>query len=163
MASVDDLERRLTKLEHHLAHIDAAFETFRDVLIKIQNENVELRKNRDFLLEKHKSLLKKSLSKDRLTQEIREKLVNPLRGELREDAQLIRNLTKPEEPRDNEPSFLDELLVLVMNKGTITVRDAAKHFSVHELRVEEWARMLEDHGLIELEKNGDQTEMRKPE
>ncbi len=162
----EDIEKRVAALEKKIDHIDAAFNVFRDVLIKIQNENVQLRKNRDFLLGKHKDLMKKSVNKDKLASEIKQKLVDPFVKEINEDAQLVRKLTsqlhEKEPSADGEaPSRLDELFVLVMNRGVVTTKEAANYFDVHELQIEEWAATLEDHGLVDIVKNNDRTELRK--
>jgi hypothetical protein len=45
---------------------------------------------------------------------------------------------------------LDELLELVMKKGSIRLSDAAKFFHVKESQLEEWARLLEEHDLMEI-------------
>jgi hypothetical protein len=45
---------------------------------------------------------------------------------------------------------LDELLQLIMNKGSVKISDAARQFNVKEGQIEEWARILEQHDLIEL-------------
>jgi hypothetical protein len=45
---------------------------------------------------------------------------------------------------------LDELLELIMKKGTVRLVDAAKAFHVKESQLEEWARLLEEHELIEI-------------
>jgi len=161
---VNELERRIERLESKLENIDTTFNVFRDVLIKIQNENVQLRRNRDFLLEKHKDLLKKSVNKEKLSQEIRQKLVEPVRSELQEDIQLIKKLTTAKEGIDensNSSSHLDELFALVMNNDKISLKNAAKYFNVHELQVQDWAQALEDHGLIDIVKNGQEIELRK--
>ena len=153
------IEKRIARLENRIENIDAAFNTFRDVLIKIQNENVQLRKNRDFLLQKHKEMVKKSINKEKLYQDIKEKLVEPLQKEINEDVYLIRKLTKQEDVETD--SRLDDLFTLVMDSGNITIKDAAVHFGVHELQIEEWAQTLEDHGLIDIVKKGTTTELRK--
>jgi sugar-specific transcriptional regulator TrmB len=153
------IEKRIARLENRIENIDAAFNTFRDVLIKIQNENVQLRKNRDFLLQKHKEMVKKSINKEKLSQDIKEKLVEPLQKEINEDVYLIRKLTKQEDVETD--SRLDDLFTLVMDSGNITIKDAAVHFGVHELQIEEWAQTLEDHGLIDIVKKGTTTELRK--
>jgi hypothetical protein len=45
---------------------------------------------------------------------------------------------------------LDELLELVMKRGTVKISEAAKAFRVKESQLEEWARLLEEHELIEI-------------
>ena len=45
---------------------------------------------------------------------------------------------------------IDRLFELVMKKGKIRIKDAAKNFSVNKTQIEEWAKILEDHNLIEI-------------
>ena len=45
---------------------------------------------------------------------------------------------------------IDDLFELVMKDGRVKITDAAKKFGVFEARIEEWAKILEDHGLIEI-------------
>ncbi|MFC2143578.1 hypothetical protein ACFLQN_04225 [Candidatus Aenigmatarchaeota archaeon] len=161
-----DTERRLDELERKLADIDSAFQVFRDVLIKIQNENVMLRKNRDFLIKKQKQLVKFPIQKDKLTKDIQEKLVEPLKNEFKEDSKLIKKLVSLKDDEKNKykksgTEHLDELFLMVMDNDSVTLKEAASHFNAHEYQVEEWAKILEDHGLIELIKNNGITELRK--
>ena len=45
---------------------------------------------------------------------------------------------------------IDRLYVLVRREGQLKVRDVAKRFGVDASLVEEWGRILEEHGLAEL-------------
>lgn len=45
---------------------------------------------------------------------------------------------------------LDELLELIMKRGSVSTALAAKEFKVKENQIEEWARVLEEHDLIEI-------------
>jgi len=46
---------------------------------------------------------------------------------------------------------VDKLLKIIEEKGTITTEDLAKILKVEEEKVEEWGRILEEHGLIKME------------
>jgi Mn-dependent DtxR family transcriptional regulator len=45
---------------------------------------------------------------------------------------------------------LDKLLDLVMKRGRIRIKDAAKSFGVSRAQIDEWAKILEEHGLVEI-------------
>lgn len=46
---------------------------------------------------------------------------------------------------------IDKLLKLLDEKRSINVLDLAKKLGVKVEQVEEWAKILEDHGLVEIE------------
>jgi len=45
---------------------------------------------------------------------------------------------------------VDRLIKLVRKKGKITVSQAAIALGVDETKIEEWVRILEEHGFVEL-------------
>ena len=45
---------------------------------------------------------------------------------------------------------IDELLEMVKKNGRIRTKDAAKRFGVSKSEIEEWGKILEEHGLIEI-------------
>lgn len=62
-----------------------------------------------------------------------------------------RNYTKNIQMPDNIiTTSLDTLLDLIIKKGRIQLKDAAKVFSVTRAQIEEWAKILEEHDLIEI-------------
>ena len=52
--------------------------------------------------------------------------------------------------KGNVKTQLDQLTDLIMEKGSIKIPDAAKKLKLKEKQVEEWAKMLEEHGMIEI-------------
>jgi len=46
---------------------------------------------------------------------------------------------------------VDKLLKIIEEKGTVTTEELAKILKVEEEKVEEWGRILEEHGLIKME------------
>jgi|GEM_PF-7013315 len=70
--------------------------------------------------------------------------IDKIKGETEEEQ-------TPEEHRGrNLQTPLENLRELVMEKGTIKVPEAAKKLGVTDDQVEEWAGILEEHGLIEI-------------
>lgn len=63
-----------------------------------------------------------------------------------------------DEPEEIEPrqmdemvkTPIDELFELVMKKGSLKIKDAAKAFGVERSQMDAWAKILEDHDLIEI-------------
>ena len=45
---------------------------------------------------------------------------------------------------------IDELFELVMRNGKIKLNTAARRLGVKKNQVEEWAKILEEHGLIDI-------------
>jgi hypothetical protein len=58
----------------------------------------------------------------------------------------------PEErqQKNNVKTQLDQLTDLIMEKGSIKIPEAAKKLKLKEKQIEEWAKMLEEHDLIEI-------------
>lgn len=65
-----------------------------------------------------------------------------------------RDGTAEEKQQADKPVFLetniDKLYSLIKEKKSISIDDAAKKFGLTEHIIEEWCRMLEEHGMIEL-------------
>ncbi len=61
---------------------------------------------------------------------------------------------KPKPPQFDRPIFLetnvDRLYAIIQAKGSMDMGEAARQFRVTEQKVEDWCRMLEDHGMIEI-------------
>ncbi len=169
---IRDMKRRTKEQMHDL---DESFKILKNVLKKVQEEKGELEKDRNFLIEKHKDLIRQiPADRGKLKRDIREKLLMPMQRRVKENAELIKQaavegLEQEEEKReedfikklktavadnkdDNEETKtpIDELFELVMNEGIVKISDAAKKFGVTEAQLEEWARILENHELIEI-------------
>lgn len=166
---IKELEKKIEKLERktegRFNQMNSSFMTLKEIIVKMQdekeklkNENEELAKNMQSLVEKHKKLIKRiPTPTDRLANEIHEKLVKPTKGEIKDNAELIRKAVTedlmPEhvpEKKDRMETPLDELYEMVTKTGKLKISDAARKLKVHETQVEEWAKILEDHELIEI-------------
>ncbi len=190
------LEKRLEKLEKEFRkkiendkkmfeQMNTSFKLFKDVIEKMHRENEELKKDRDFLVEKHKELVRKIPTK-RLEDEVKEMtkkyedvkheeifdeknkgkiikvvdgkkkslkhIIKPIKervkNEIKENKEIIKEIIS--EPKKSVKTPIDELFELVLKKGKIRISEAARIFGVHELQIEEWAKILEEHGLIEI-------------
>ncbi|MBI2971318.1 MAG: hypothetical protein HYY37_02785 [Candidatus Aenigmarchaeota archaeon] len=151
-----ELERRIEgeisdtrrRVKDDMQQLEASFRTFRDVMKKIYEEKKELEKDRDFLLEKHKELLRKLPLQ--VAAGVQEKLVAPVQQAIQEQADFITVAAKGGDEAQKETTPIDELFAYVAKNGKVRVNEAAKKFNVHEVRIEEWAKILEEHGLIEV-------------
>lgn len=194
---IEDLRK---KTKEQIRDLGASLRTLETVMKKIQDERNEIEKDRDFLLEKHKELIRQiPVDRTRLKRDIREKLLMPLHRTVKENAELIKDVAvEGLEKNEEKPSLkkmvvkdltgkaapvekqkkpvadamsskddfmksiksaivseemktpIDELFELVMKYGIVPLPDAAKKFGVTEAQLEEWAKILESHGLIEI-------------
>jgi len=71
-----------------------------------------------------------------------------VKNEIKENKEIIKEIIS--EPKKSVKTPIDELFELVLKKGKIRISEAARIFGVHELQIEEWAKILEEHGLIEI-------------
>lgn len=142
------LEKRVSQIERttnkNFQQVEEAFSAFRDVLLKMQRENEQLKNDRDFLLNAYKIHLK-TLSAPSLREEIKRNLVEKTGSRIRENFELVRNVAA----ESLGESRMDDLFELVFLEGKIKSRDASKRLNVHEKQVEEWAARLEKMNLIE--------------
>ncbi|MEM7819459.1 MAG: hypothetical protein QXD48_01380 [Candidatus Aenigmatarchaeota archaeon] len=155
---IDDLERRIYK---NFKQIDNSFKTMINILNKLEKENAELKKDRDILIEKHKELLKNiPVPKNRLEKEVYEKFVKPVKAKIKENMDLVQLVVKEEILKD-ENIPLDQLFELVVRNGKINSDVAARKLNVHPARVEEWAKILKERGLIDINYHDNKIELRK--
>jgi ribulose bisphosphate carboxylase small subunit len=157
------------KLKGDLKEINESFSTLKDVIMRLHKEKEVTEKDRQFLMEKHKEFIRKiPVDKNKLQKEIEEKLVNPRGKTIRaiskkeENTEGVnlpeipaakeRNPVKYETYKDDESgkTQIDELFEMVMEKGSVKIKEAAIKFKVHEAQIEEWAKILQEHGLIEI-------------
>lgn len=152
------LEKRLENMEkrvnRNFLRVNDSLQTVTDVITRMQQENKELKKDRDFLVEKHKEIMRSMETESRLIKEMKERFVAPARNELKEDIDLLKQAVK----EGFRHSKKDELFDMVMKDGKVRIREAARRFSVHEAQIETWAKDLEKAGLIEVHDN---SELRK--
>ncbi len=184
---IENLERRIynmeKKLESNMRNIDDTVSTLNKIILKLQVENTRLRSERDFLVERHKKMLKRVPVPD-LAAEINERLVKPAVDKIRENAEFVglvakedfvevhprtekkevvherrKNVAKElkkhieETPKPNHGKTIDGLFELVSKSGCLRADEAARKLNVHEVQIEEWGRILEDHDLVTLKKN----------
>lgn len=147
--SEDSTDKRISRLERDLnrrmQRMEESFAIMRDSVLKLKKENAELRSDRDFLLGKYRDLLGKIA-------------IEPVRQVVADNARLLERVAKDgiisqekllEGLKKDYKAPLDGLFEMVMAKKKVRLRDAAKKFRVHEGKIEEWARVLQEHGLID--------------
>ena len=145
---IERLERKIRsleqKMEYKLSNVDSSLEMLKNSLIQLQNENKELKNDRDFLLGKYKDTLRR-IEKSEI---LGAKFISPIKTEIRENANLIRDIALEGFGADTGKSGIDSLFELVMNKKKLTAEKAAKELGVDEKKVKYWALKLENQGLI---------------
>ncbi|MBI2232436.1 MAG: hypothetical protein HYU56_00815 [Candidatus Aenigmarchaeota archaeon] len=151
---IENLEK---KMNRNFMRINDSLQTITDVITKMQEENKGLKNDRDFLIEKHKEIMRSVETESRLVKEMKEKLVEPARKELKEDVELFRTAVGEAFSHGKK----EELFDMVMKSGKVKMRDAARKLNVHEMQIETWAQDMEKSGLIDVFEAGRDTEIRK--
>lgn len=169
---IDELRKRT---KEQIRDLGSSLRTLENVMKKIHDERNELERDRNFLLDKHKELIRQiPVDRSRLKRDIREKLLLPMHRKAKENAELIKDVAlegleeegvKPT-PDAMEKDYIqsiksavvdeetktpiDGLFEIVVKEGAVKIQDAARKFGVTEAQLEEWAKILESHGLIEI-------------
>ncbi len=170
------LERKMKRLEEKtdrkLGRVDESFSLMKKVLVELRKENDELRRDRQFLLDKLKNMLME-LEKQKRQIQIAQMAVENEKESLAMNEKFYQTKLKQKAPEEEYEIVLeekgksktegksrhveqtvetplDELLELIINNGSVKIIDAAKTFNVKEKQIEEWARILEEHDLIEI-------------
>ena len=91
---IEKMGKRLDKLEkvvdRKFNQIESSFKLFRDIIIKLQSEKEELEKDRDFLIEKQKEVIRRiPIHASGL-----QGLVEPVKNGIKENTELIRKIAK---------------------------------------------------------------------
>lgn len=198
---IKGIEKKIFDMEKHveqnLQRMNETIVTLREIIIQLQRENTRLRGERDFLVERHKKMLRRVPVPD-LAKEVSEKLVKPAAVKIKENADFVRLLAKegfveikeppdrttPQAPRTKEkkqqyknpakeikqqldaekPNYgktIDALFEIISKSGNIRSDYAARKLNVHEVQIEEWAKILEDHELITIKKHFGKLELAK--
>jgi predicted nuclease with TOPRIM domain len=150
---MDKLEKKLkeleNKMERNFSRTSESFESFRDILLQLQKENAELKKDRDFLLEKYKEVVRKL------------GIAEPIKKAISENAGLIREIVTEGFGAEKSGKDIDDLFELIMNKKKITLKSAAKKLGVQEGRARYWALKLDKQNLINTKQIGNDMELMK--
>src|SRR3989338_4902799 len=89
----NDTDRKIAKLERDMNRImqrlEESFSLMRETLVKMKKENIELKQDRDFLLEKYNALLQK-LPID----EIKETIIEPAKQSIADNARFFEKVAK---------------------------------------------------------------------
>lgn len=155
-----DLERKIEKLDEDtkkhgpefskgpitVAGLEKSLVLMNKIVEELREENESLRKERQFFLNAVKKIL---LSREETyfdTTNVKEKT-----EEKEEDSEkpVIKTYTDQQSVRQIRTS-LDALLEMIMKKGSVKINEASKKLRVNDKKIEEWAQLLEEHGLIDI-------------
>ncbi len=165
------------RMDDSLQKMNGTIKSLNDIILRLQRENVQLRSERDFLVERHKKMLKRVPVPD-LAGEINEKLVKPASSKIMENVDFVQSLAKEgfvelkekkRQKKEKDPieelketiidvssknygKSIDNLYEIVSKTGKIRADEAARKLNVHEVQVEEWAKLLEEHELVDIKK-----------
>lgn len=178
---ISDLER---KMEENFDRVNDTITTLNEIIFHLQADNTKLRGEKDFLLERHKKLVRRVPVPD-LSREVNNRLVKPAADKLRENAGLLRDaalegfveIKEPKKIVKRDPAkelkdhvlrntqssgkTIDRLYEIISETGCIRSDDAARRLNVHEVQVEEWGKILQEHELVKVKKTGGRTELVK--
>jgi hypothetical protein len=138
-------DQRIDELEKRMKQMEQSFISFRTVVEKMQGENAEIRRDRDFLMERYKDVLRRL-----------EKPLLPLKAEINNTTSLVRDIMLE---GVSEEKGLDDLFELVMKSGRIKTKKAAAALKLSEDRVRFLAERLKRQNLIDADSG--LTELRK--
>jgi cell division septum initiation protein DivIVA len=149
---IESLEKKIRALErkmnYNFDNVEKSFDMMKNILIELQTENKDLKKDRDFLLSKYKELLRRVESSGSFAAV--STVTTPIKNELKESATLLKDIAMEGFYPDSGKTNIDDLFELIMNKKKITMDKAAKELGVDEKRVRYWALKLEKQGLIKM-------------
>jgi uncharacterized coiled-coil protein SlyX len=188
---INKMEKRINEMERKMKdnfeQINETISTLNEIIVHLQTENTKLKNEKDFLVERHKKMLRRVPVPD-LSREVNSRLVKPVAKEIRESANLLSNvvtegfveLTDPDtivrKKRDpakelkehvvkgeqvSSGKTIDRLFEIISETGKIRADEAARRLNVHEIQVEEWAKILEEHELITMKKQFGKVELSK--
>jgi hypothetical protein len=171
---VAELER---KLDYNIGRMNESITMLNEIILHMEAENKKLRNEKSFLIERHKKMLKRVPVPD-LSYEINERFVKPAKNTVRENMNVVRLAAREgfveirdpvaSQPRLKNPArelkehiisgekkdsgkSIDTLYELIAG-GSVRSDEAARKMNVHEVQVEEWARILEENDLITIKK-----------
>lgn len=176
------MEKRIAemekKMDRNFNRINDTISTLNEIIFHLQSENTKLRGEKDFLVERHRKLVKRVPVPD-LSSEVSNKLVKPASNVIRENANLFRDaalegfveLREPEQKKivKKDPAkelkqhviantqssgrTIDRLYEIIGETGRVRCDDAARRLNVHEIQIEEWGKILQEHELVRVKKN----------
>jgi hypothetical protein len=139
-------DQRIVELEKKVAQMEQSFAAFRSVIEKMQNENADIRRDRDFLMERYKNVLRQL-----------EKPLMPVKDAITDTSDLVRDIML--EGLSVDEKSIDDLFELVMRNRKIKTKKAVTVLKLSEDRVRSLAEKLKKQGLIDV--TSDFSELRK--
>lgn len=129
------LEQMQTYIEKRLDANQTSLMILKDLIDELKRENEALRKDKRELIDKIN------------TQSYDPNLPNWEEPETDEKTSMG---SFAEKGSSNVKTSMDQLLDMINDKGSVKISDAAKKLKIKDKQIEEWAKVLEEHGLIEV-------------
>lgn len=159
---VKDLERRINELEKYAGKNIEAMNKFASsvntALNNIAKENSELKKENNALKTRPAESRQDGISdveeQDLPEEEILDEAVEEELADKTVKEKSVKKAKKKSDDRETSKKVetpMDVLYDLVNKKGRVRVDDVAKSLKATSKQVEEWARILEKHDLVELQ------------
>ncbi len=150
----EEISETRKRVREDMGEIDDSFRMLKEIIVRLHREREELGHDRDFLMEKHKDFLRKMPAEKGISREEPEPAI-PADESKEEDVMkglgdLMKTGSAEEKQAESEKTPIDELFDLISQKGIVSIKYAADRFNVHEAQIEEWAGILQDHGMIEI-------------
>ncbi len=173
---IQDLDR---KMDYNIKRMNESLDTLNQIIIHLEADNKKLRDEKGFLLERNKKLLRRVPVPD-LSTEISNRFVSPAKNTIKENIELVKMVTKegfveikdPEEQKReyrknpakvlkdhiingekfNDGKSVDSLFEIISKDGSLRSDEAARQMNVHDIQIQEWAKILEENEMIEIKK-----------
>lgn len=151
---IQSFEKRLAELERtvdrRFSQMGESFDAFRKIILDMKTENAEIKKDRDFLMERYKEMLRR----------LDLPLVTPIKESIKETSNLVRDIVLEDFDKEKRPGA-DDLFELVMKRRKIAAGSAARELGVTEEKAVHMAERLEKNGLIQVSKKSGRIEFLK--
>jgi len=158
---IENLEKKIQALERKMDRnflaVNESFDTFRKIIVELQKKNVELEKDKDFLLEKYKEVIRKINAPVSV-----KNVIEPIKEAINENKNLIKDIVLEDIDIEPKKKNIEDLFELVMRNKKITLKSAARHLDVTENHAKYWALKLQKQGLIKIAESPIKTELMKP-
>jgi hypothetical protein len=179
---VERLEKNIKELEkkidYNMRRVNETLDTLNQIILHLESENRKLRDEKGFLLERQKKMLRRVPVPD-LSREINDRFVKPATNVIKENADLVSLVAKegfveikePDPKREyrknpakilkdhvtkgekfDDGKSIDSLFEIISKDGRIRSDEAAWQMNVHDVQIQEWAKILEENELIEIKK-----------
>jgi len=154
------------KMERDNQRLEDYFKTNMEIIKKVHREKRDIEKEHYLMIEKYKELIRKLPGQavatavkneaketfDLIKAVASEGLVEENKKEIKKEKQ-INTKEIPEPEFKPKQASIDELFEMVVRNGKVKKSDAERAFGVHITQIDEWANILSNHELIEIDSN----------